>query len=314
MALGALLEGLGLMGFELRGLGLAGLVAASALTRAGAILAVTSSSTLLVQLAPAERRTQAIAGYWALVQVSRNALGPPATEWLMDALGFRHAAAISGALALAGVALAAASRPAPTQPLNPAADAAARHGGSDLGALAHFSVVYLLLSVSFVAQDAFLTSHAALRGVAVASPFFIAYAAVMIAARLLLGRLPDRYGRAKVMHASLFALVAFFSALLVVRSAPLLWATGALAGAGNALLWPALFAISYERVRIKAYATAWSMLLTAASSALGGLALGAVAERRGHGAIYVVAIGLCLAAWALLLVPRRTSPAAAPPA
>lgn len=309
MALGALLQAAALAGLALPALGAAGFAAALGLARLGATLAFAGSLTSLVLRAPAERRAQAIALYWAVVQIARNVAGPAAFEQGLGAIGFRGTAAGFAIAALAGVAAALRGARAATAEDDPPDGGASRP--LDVGAAIHFSIAFGLLGLVFVAQDAFLTSHAALRGFAAASPFFFAYAAVMIAARLALGHLPDRIGRGPILHASLLALLATFAALLAARAAPLFWAAGALAGLGNCLLWPALYAASYEIVRPRAYATAWTALLLAASGALGSVALGALAERRGHDAIFLAGIGLCLIAWPLLFIPRRTSPARA---
>lgn len=311
MALGALLQAAALAGLALRqvtALGAGGFAVALALARLATTLAFGGSLTLLVLRAPAERRAQAIALYWAVVQIARNVAGPAAFEQGIGAIGFRGTAAGFAIAALAGALAALRGARAAAAPDE---DSAGEARPIDLAAAIHFSIAFGLLGLVFVAQDAFLTSHAALRGFSAASPFFFAYAAVMIAARLFLGHLPDRVGRGPILHASMLALLATFAALLAARTAPLFWAAGALAGLGNCLLWPALYAASYEIVRPRAYATAWTALLLAASGALGSVVLGALAERRGHDAIFIAGIGLCLLAWPLLFVPRRTSPARA---
>jgi predicted MFS family arabinose efflux permease len=171
----------------------------------------------------------------------------------------------------------------------------------------HLGVVVFGLGLAFAAQEAFLTAFTEERRFEWISPFYAAYAAVLVLGRVALGSLPDRVGPRRTSLVSVAVLALFFVAMTQVETEPLFWLLGALAAAGNALLWPSLYSIAYARIATKAYANALCGFLVALAYMVGSVGFGLVGERGGIEAIYAGAAAVAIAAGLVLAIgyPRE---------
>jgi MFS family permease len=266
-------------------------------------LVLTSVGTLVADLAPPARLSQALglAGGSMLVM---NAIAPAMVEPLADAGGWPAVFALAGVAALVAAGLAAGV----TEPSRPA------YAGVRPGLLAvarrpvarDYALVVALAGATFGAVMAFEPSYVlALGGIEVRA-FFIAFATAAIVVRLLGGHLPDRFGRHRVAMGSL-ALYALTVAAMVAMRPVHAAALGASLGLAHGLFYPALNALAvtavaaHERGRIMA-------IFTGAFSGgvwVGTSGLGLVATHAGYPAVF----GVAASSAALALVVLVRSPA-----
>jgi predicted MFS family arabinose efflux permease len=317
LALGALVLGLSatLLGWATTRLSLGALhlIAAGASS-----LTFTCMFSRIVELTPTAHRAHGIAIFWAIVQVS-NLAGPAVTEVLLDR-GWSIAVGTIGIVAaIAGGLLGACAKPTltPTPALAPALDPAPRPAPDKAfswltrKALA-FGFIFLLVSIAWWAQSDFLTSFAHQRGIDPITPFFVGYFLVMFPARIFLGNLPERLGKHRVAAVSGLATALFFVGLLAARSSVALGLLGVIAGLGNCLSWPALYAISYTQISVVAYATAYTSFILAIARWIAGILFGRIGNELGYEGVFLTAAGAILVAAALLVAyarrDRRSSP------
>lgn len=270
----------------------------------------TAASTVVSDLAPADRRSEFI-GRFSFAQYIGFAVGPPIGEQLARSLGYGWAwgtAAASAALA-ATVGLLIAETATPERVA--AAKAVPRRLRlAHPGAVAP-GVVLLCGSVAYVTITTFAPVFADEVGLGSSGPLYAVFAVVIMVVRLFGARLADRIGARRVVFpAMLLGAVAYF--LLATFQEP--WAAYAMViifGGGFALVFPALMALTASRVpdseRAEALGTYTAFFDVGA--AIGGFAVGAVADAAGFGAAFCVPAVLCLLGAAI--VTRVDGPAVA---
>jgi MFS family permease len=168
-----------------------------------------------------------------------------------------------------------------------------------LAALAFFIAVFSLFS--------FMNTFVITNGIGSVGSFFGAYAAVAVALRVFLGRLPDRIGTKRMLGIALPCYAAGFAVLSLARSPEQVLAAGVLCGAGHGYSFPVLFSLvvaragRHERGAAAAFFTAldWLGLL------LAGPLVGSVIERQGYPAAFAGLALLLAAATALFYVADR---------
>jgi MFS family permease len=121
--------------------------------------------------------------------------------------------------------------------------------------------------------------------------FFSTYVAVAILERVLLGWLPDRVGRMKVLYPSLGVLVCGFFVLAGAGSWVWVAIAGAFCGAGHGFIFPILTALLVDRAPETDRGSAMSFFtaLFDVGTLIGGPVLGAIIDSAGWGPMYVAA-------------------------
>jgi len=263
----------------------------------GAAVFTTGYTALAADLAPADRRGEAL-GLAGTAGPIAMLFAPALGDWVRLRFGYTPAFALAALAALGGcvllILLPRRSGHAPQPP------ASSRSGNSGLQGI-RLSVAFGLVACGSALSTlyAFLPNFAVERNQLTAGPFFIALSAALIGARVLLGAGSDRWGRRRVIVPSL-ALIAF-SLWVVAATRNWMWMVGAglLAGAGQGAARAALEAAmvdgaSAER-RGRAVNAAW---LGFDLGTIGPLAWGPVAEALGYGPMFGVvgALGFFFAA------------------
>ncbi|AEH86648.1 arabinose transporter [Mesorhizobium opportunistum] len=132
---------------------------------------------------------------------------------------------------------------------------------------------------------------------------FTAFGAALIAARMIFGHLPDRYGGAKI--ALLFVLVQSAGLLLMglARSSMLASSGAALAGLGYSLVYPGLGveAVGGTSPENRGLAMGIYTAFLDVAMALGSPALGWAADRAGLSIVFIISAGVTFCATAIAL-------------
>lgn len=276
--------------------GMTGYAAARALHGVGMAAIMIGATAYVAETAPADRLGQAlgVAGVLTLVAM---AIGPALAQLLHDHGGWDgvwRAGIVSG--------LAAAALASTLPPVGARLDAIRPTGPRPWAALATTA----LAGLGFGAIWTFLADYGRRVGLLVVTDFFTAYVAAAVAARLWLGGLSDRIGRAAVVTP---ALVGNAVALVGMSQLAARWhlaAIGALYGLCHGVYYPALQALVVERTgghrggAIAASTFAFGLGLVTAA-----FGLGPVARAWGYPAIYLTAAGAGVIAAATLAASER---------
>lgn len=250
-------------------------------------------NTLVVEATPKEQRSKGIALYWATFQLS-SLLGPTLAEVSIHRQGYSTTFVwFAWGLGSICFGLGLLLRRTPAEPQESSARASSSAQGffreiSKPGAVL-FALTFFVISVAWWAQGDFLTAFARSRGIEHVSSFFVGYFLLMFPSRLFLSHLPDRWGRHFIAAMSMLLYAAFFIALIFTRTSPALGLLGMVAGASNCLSWPALYAISYERISVAAYATAYTAFLLSAARWVAGLLFGGLGTSLGFEGMFIAA-------------------------
>jgi MFS family permease len=262
------------------------------LTIAGVLFA--SYFTYLADLAPADRRAEAVA-IFGVAGMLPNGFGPALGEWLIADGGFgRYFAA---ATAFAAVSLLLTT-------LVPRARLGAHHvdtpsAGTVVGTMAHAATLpglprVLVASVIFgVAMNTafyFVAPYTRTLGVEWATPFFATYAGATVAVRILGRRTLDRLGPRRVAVPA-FALLGLGLGLLCYVPAPgTLVVAGLACGLGHGSLFPVLNALAVGRTPPRLHGMGVSLQTGALDlgATLGTPVCGAVAYLAGYAAMFTL--------------------------
>jgi MFS family permease len=256
-----------------------------------------ASASMVSDLAPAERRGEAM-GLWGAASNVALALGPLGAVWLSDRWGFGWLFAFSAAVALTALLLTGLLRETLGAPLR------VPFGFSSLlsPAVAFPCVIVFCLMASYGVQAAFLPIYAQARG---ANPgvFFLVLALVVAVIRGWAGQVSDRIGRAPVAATGMVLVTASLATLVAGGGLGALALAGVLYGIGFGAAQPALMAWTVDLAapaeRGKAMGTYYTALeLGIASGAIG---FGMVLARSSFPMMFTAAGVLTLAGAALAL-------------
>ncbi|HKY32264.1 MAG TPA: MFS transporter [Candidatus Polarisedimenticolia bacterium] len=292
--------------------GVGSLMAVRAVQGAGWGWTTSALGTLVADLAPEGRRGEAI-GIWGMAPTLAMIGGPLTGAFLIGHGGHARVFLATGALAAVAALLAA-----------PVAEPRARDGSSapstgaiPRGALAPASALFLS-SLSYGAVLAFLPLELAGEPRR-AGAWFGLYAAVILIARPVLGRLSDRAGRLAVIQPSLLAGAAGMALLAAAPaggalSAGALWGSAVLYGAGiGGGAFPGLLAFTVDRCgrQERAAGLAWYFTAYDLAIACGAALLGPVYASGGFAAACLAAAaGILVSQVVLSLSSRRPVPEA----
>lgn len=261
--------------------------------------------TLVAEIVPSSRRGEAV-GLFGISGLITIALSPALGELVIHRAGY-SAFFLAAAVAAAGCLLTSLA----FRNLSSTPREAVPSGPFFLIPSARILPPILLSLVFGLASGAvfvFLPTYATQAGLSRIGGFYVAYSVAAIGIRLACGRLSDRWGRRRVILPALLLMGSGTLGLVWLVSPVGLLLVGTLTGMAHGLLFPALSAYaidvadSEERGRsIGAFSTA--MLL---GHALASFIFGIVAEQFGYRLIYLLASGIALTTFVILLRFRRS--------
>lgn len=263
----------------------------------------TGASTMVADLAPAERRGEALSLFSMFLYLGLAA-GPAIGLALHRAAGFGAMFAASIAFAAAcGVTAMAIREPRIHSPESREIE---RHPLVHRAALLPGAVL-ACAAVGYAAGLNFTADFAAEAGIAGAGWYFPVLALSVIATRLFAGRLSDRFGRVRVAAPGL----ALFAGAMAVEAsagsaAPLL-ASAAMFGAGFGMFFPTMMAWTTDRVAARERGSAMATFTASFDVGFGAGSpiLGAIHGAAGYPTMYLVAAGLAVAGFVVLLTGTR---------
>ena len=265
----------------------------------------TGAAAWAVEIAGVHRSGEAL-GYLASGIWGGLAAGPVVGGWLVS---FERAAWMQVIAASAAFALLAAV----TEEYQPHP----HHGGSWLPvSLIRPGIAVGFANVQYPVITGFIVLHLARYGNS-GTRAFSAYALLILVSRFFLGGLPDRIRPAITFYGGLVAMAAGL-ALLAIGPRPALAITAAaVLGFGYSFPWSATAATVLRRIPASERGSAVGILSAFVDLFVGASSFlaGAVANRFGYNAVFVVAIaalgGAALAGWKLFVAQPAEEPAAA---
>ena len=304
MVIGAAIYGLSVAAYGLAD-DVAVLVALRLLTGVGEAFFFVATLTAMSDLAPAERRGEAMS-LFSLSLYAGLAIGPPVGEAMAGALGFTAVWMLAAGAAGAGIVL--AIRVGDTR-----ADGQVPAGGTRQRLIPAAAVVPGLLMLAAIwgmaVYLAFVPLYVADLGLHSSGVLMFLFAGIVVMVRSIGARLPDRLGAHRAVR---LALAGIAAGLVIIGGWPSiagLVAGTVVLGLGVALATPAIFVLALDGVPQNergAVLGAVSMSIDVAFG-LGPVVFGLVAAGAGREAGFLVAAGVAGAG--LLLAARRAQPA-----
>jgi MFS family permease len=265
----------------------------------GEALVFVATATIVNDLAPDERRGEAVSLY-SLAVWGGLALGPLLGE---AALGDDRFDAVW--LGAAGCGLAAGlialflpeTRP-DTVPSAPGRFTLVHRAAVVPG------IVMVLGMIGFAGMAAFVPLYARELGLDGAGRVFALNAAIVIAVRLVGRKIPDRIGARRAATVAMVLTSAGLATIATVQTPPGLYLGTVVLALGQALVFPALMTIVVSSAPVEARSAAVGSFTASADLgwAIGAVTLGGVAAVAGYGGVF--AVGAAAAAAALLPLMR----------
>jgi MFS family permease len=287
--------------------GVPGLLVARLVLGAGEGAVFTAGATWVVDLAPEARRGQAI-GLFGLAVWGALSAGPLIGEGLFQAGGYSLVWAFAAVSPLVGAAIALrqpgdepAAKPSGRGPLVP--PEVVRPG-----------VALALANVGYAALAGFIVLDLDRLGIGHGASVFTAFAAAVVGTRLLLGRLPDRFGGRASAIAAGIAEAAGLVLLAAAGSLAVALAGAVVMGMGFSTLFPSLALIVVNRSGEERRGGAVGIFTAFfdVGVGLGGPLIGVVAALGGYPAGFWAAAA-CAALGVVLTTTISRPAAAAPP-
>jgi MFS family permease len=296
---GAATVGLSILGYLVPSL--SALVAFRLLSGLGEALFFTGAAAAIADLAPEERRGEAIS-FFTLALYLGIGIGPFLGEELIDSVGFEETWLLTAALCGAATLLAAfvpETRP----------PGAAQHRPERL---IHRAAILpgtaLLTSVwAQAALFSFMPLYALTLGLSGSRFVFIMYAAIVVLIRSFGARIPDIVGPVRTSRAALGFSTAGLALVALWRAPEGLYVGTAVLAIGSSLAFPALMTLA---LRGTAPAERGTVLGTFGAFVdvafgLGPASLGFVGDALGYGGLFLTAAVVASAGLALLLLAYR---------
>lgn len=304
MVVGAAIYGLSVAAYGLAD-DVAVLVALRLLTGVGEAFFFVATLTAMSDLAPAERRGEAMS-LFSLSLYAGLAIGPPVGEAIAGALGFTAVWMLAAGAAVAGIVLAIRVGDTRTDVKVPA-------GGTRQRLIPATAVVPGLLMLAAIwgmaVYLAFVPLYVADLGLHGSGALMFLFAGIVVMVRSVGARLPDRLGAHRAVRLALAGIAAGLVIIGGWQSIAGLVAGTVVLGLGVALATPAIFVLALDGVPQNergAVLGAVSMSIDVAFG-LGPVVFGLVAAGAGRDAGFLVAAGVAGAG--LLLAARRGQPA-----
>jgi MFS family permease len=264
----------------------------------------TAAATVATDLAPEGRRAEFISRF-SLFLYTGFAVGPTLAEWTVTHQGFTRTWLLAGAAAL--IALALTSRLPETRPADVGEFVANRLRAVHPAAIGP-GLVLMTAAVGYVTITTFSPLYARYIGMASSGPLYLAFSITVIGVRLVSGRVADRFGPMRAAAPGVLASVVGL-VVLAVTPGPIVAMLGVMTfGAGFALLFPALMAMTVDRVsdRERGEALGSTVAFFDVGALFGGYLVGEVADRAGFGAAFLTPAVLgAIGGAGLVLLHRR---------
>jgi MFS family permease len=273
----------------------------------------TAAPSLVATITPAARRAEAMA-YWGVANTVALATCPALGLFLATHWSYPTCFWVAAAVGAVAVAITALLRPRQRRtarpPLPP--QGALLEGRVLLPALACF-----VMMLGYGVVITFIIILADERHIAGSGFFFTIYAAGLLVARAIAGRLADRHGRWVVAVPGVACLATALIVAALAHGLPVFALAAVLAGAGFGAAQPALLALTVDLVPPERRGSAVATYYVAHESgiATGSIALGWVAQAVTTGGMFALTgAALLVAIGALGLYVWRISPARIAPA
>ena len=305
MVVGAAVVGTSILGYALAS-SVVILTLFRLLTGAGEALFFTAATVAVVDLAPEERRGEAVS-FFTLALYIGIGVGPAIGEGMIDAFGFT--ATWAGAAGLAGLASLLAMRVPETRP----------EGGMTARSQRLVHPAALLPGVAFLAVVwgqagflAFVALYATSVGLSGSQYVFLVYSTVVVLFRWIGARVPDRIGPVLASRLALAFGVVGLSLMAALRSPAGLLASTVVFAVGSALAFPALMMLSLRGTEPSERGAVLGTFgaFIDVGFGLGPATLGLVAHSLGYPGLFFAAAAIALLGLVLLLTayPGRSLP------
>lgn len=284
----------------------AAVVALRVLQGAAGAAFYTTSAALVIDLTPPERRATGIARF-SLFLYGGLAVGPSLAEAVIRGWGFDAAWLLATGLAVVGLLC-----------VLPFAEPVVERVGERTatrtrllhpGALAP-GLVLLMPSVGYAAVVGFSTLYADAVGLAWGGLLYASFATTVILARLLAGNVADRFGHKRVTFPGLAAAALGLALLAGLRLPASAVAGVVLFGLGFAFVFPALMALTMDRIsdRERGEGVATFTAFMDVGLGGGGFVIGVLVETSGFTAAFSLAAALCALGGVVLALVRPRAP------
>jgi MFS family permease len=289
--------------------GVPGLVVARLFLGAGEGAVYTAGSAWVVDLTPPGRRGRII-GLYGLAIWGGLSLGPPLGELILRASSFEMVWAFAAAAPLLGALVAMRI---------PEAFRARDDAEFERRLISHEALRpglgLSLAIVGYAALAAFIVLHLDQRGIGHGAGVFTAFAATVVATRLVGGGLPDRIGPLRCAAAAGLIEAAGLVAIGAAHSLAVALVGAVAMGAGFSLLFPSLALVVVNRVPEERRGVAMGTFTAFfdLGVGVGAPVAGAAAALGGYEAAFVLASACSLGTVAVAVSLRRASPDAPAP-
>jgi MFS family permease len=277
----------------------------------------TSAATGAADLAPDDRRADFLSRF-SLFLYAGFAAGPALGEALIETRGYGWAwgAALVSSIVAFGLSLSVKETLSPAAKVEAATSAGSRPKRFVHPAAIGPGLVLMTVAVGYTAVSSFTPLYARSIGMGSSGVLYATFAVTILAVRVVSGRLADRFGRVMIALPALGAAASGMFLLAAVPRPLAAFVGVATFGAGHALLYPALMALTVDRVPEAERGEALGSFTASfdLGAATGGYLVGFVADQAGYRAAWATPGLLCLAGiGALLSMARRFGVTAAAP-
>jgi MFS family permease len=287
--------------------GVPGLIFARLFLGAGEGMVYTAGSAWVIDLSPPDRRARLI-GLYGLAIWGGLTLGPPIGELILRASSFEMVWAFAAAAPLLG-ALIATRIP---ETFHPREDAEFERRPISPEALLPGLGLSLTI-VGYAAVAAFIVLHLDERGIGHGAEVFTAFAATVVATRIVGGGLPDRIGPLRCAAAAGIIEAVGLAVIAAAHSLGVAIVGAVAMGAGFSILFPSLALVVVNRVPEERRGVAMGTFTAFfdLGMGVGGPLAGAAAAIGGYEAAFLVAALCALGTVAVAVSLRTREPAPA---
>jgi MFS family permease len=254
----------------------------------------TASNAYIADIAPFRRRAEAV-GIFAATQAIGLIVGPVVGFLLIDEIGFHRLFYFSGGLAFTAFFISFFARERMQPSLTGRQPWSLRTGIVTAEALP-MAWMALCMGLGFGSVSSFISIFARQRGFQNPGFYFMVQAIALLASRILLGRLADRFGRAKVIFPGIVLMAMALGMLPLAYDFSFFVISASLFGLGFGAAQPATMALLIDRIRPEKRGIATSTYYTGFDGgvSLGSILLGAVSQHLGFAVMWPIAAACTL--------------------
>ena len=249
----------------------------------------TASNAYIADIAPFRRRAEAV-GIFAATQAIGLIVGPVVGFLLIGEIGFHRLFYFSGGLAFTAFFISFFAHERMQPSLTGRQPWSLRTGIVTAEALP-MAWMALCMGLGFGSVSSFISIFARQRGFQNPGFYFMVQAIALLASRILLGRLADRFGRAKVIFPGIVLMAMALGMLPLAYDFSFFVISASLFGLGFGAAQPATMALLIDRIRPEKRGIATSTYYTGFDGgvSLGSILLGAVSQHLGFAVMWPIA-------------------------